>query len=193
MTEKVCSCCLTSKTLENFSKHKRNNDGYQNNCKSCVSAYKKSYYARNKESILQTRKHYYDDNKDKVAENVKEYQLKNKCKISDYQAQYRINNKAKLNALRRKYEMAKTQATPKSLIDEDFVKISEFYKEAELLSSQGDKFHVDHIVPIQGKIVCGLHVPWNLRVICSKQNLAKSNKLDDDLLYELYIGYSSNT
>lgn len=58
--------------------------------------------------------------------------------------------------------------------------IKEIYKTAKLRIAAGEDVHVDHIIPLAGKDVCGLHVHLNLQIITSDQNLKKSNKFKVD-------------
>ena len=58
----------------------------------------------------------------------------------------------------------------------DRSKMLEIYKECRQLNRSGIKFHVDHIVPLLGKNVCGLHNEFNLQIIPAIDNLRKSNK-----------------
>lgn len=60
-------------------------------------------------------------------------------------------------------------ATPPWITLEQINEMREIYKSA----SKGN--HIDHIVPLSSKLVCGLHVPWNLQVLTEKENLIKSN------------------
>lgn len=70
------------------------------------------------------------------------------------------------------------QATPKWLTKEQKQQIKIFYIEADRLKTEtGIDHEVDHIVPIRGGIVHGLHVPWNLRVITAAENQKKNRKL----------------
>jgi hypothetical protein len=91
------------------------------------------------------------------------------------------------NSIARK--ISKKHRTP-SWTDPD--KILEVYKEAARLTKEtGIPHRVDHIVPLQGKLVSGLHVSWNLQIITEKQNLLKSNKFDPDE-YEQWCASNSN-
>jgi hypothetical protein len=86
-------------------------------------------------------------------------------------------NRASVNANTRKYQANKIQRTPKWLSEFDLLKMKCLYQVAAMRSQEsGQDWHVDHIVPLQGKNVSGLHVPWNLQVIPKKDNLSKSNK-----------------
>jgi hypothetical protein len=73
---------------------------------------------------------------------------------------------------------SKTRATPRWLTPQDHSRIEGTYLYSRVRSQiTGVSHHVDHIVPLRGRGVCGLHVPWNLQVIPASDNIRKSNKL----------------
>lgn len=123
------------------------------------------------------KREYYDKNKAEVIERAQSrtteaknsYKKKHKRANPDYY-------KELTNARRRRFR----QATPKWLTAEQKLEIRLKYRLAiELSRRLGVPHAVDHIVPLQGEEVCGLHVPWNMEVITQEQNLKKSNKLVD--------------
>ena len=89
-------------------------------------------------------------------------------------------NKHKSNAYWAKRNAQKLQATPFWLNKSQLIEIENFYAKAVLLTtSTGISHQVDHVVPLQGETVCGLHVPWNLQVITAAENAAKRNRYSD--------------
>jgi len=82
------------------------------------------------------------------------------------------------NKVRRRKHRA---ATPPWLSRKQKSEIRALYQ-AAILSSQttGVRYVVDHIYPLRSETVCGLHVPWNLRITTQEENLKKSNALPGD-------------
>ena len=69
------------------------------------------------------------------------------------------------------------EATPRWLTPAERLQMRDLYVQARKLTElTQERYVVDHIVPLRGEAVCGLHVPWNLRVITQDENLKKSNK-----------------
>lgn len=81
-------------------------------------------------------------------------------------------------AMQARRRAAKLRATPPWLTKSDNDQIKAVYlAAAELTKNTGIPHDVDHIVPLQGKTVCGLHVAWNLRPIPASANRAKGSSL----------------
>lgn len=82
------------------------------------------------------------------------------------------------NARSAKRRVIKKQAMLKWLTKKQIEEIADIYKQAKELEQIffNRKFHVDHIIPLQGKDVCGLHVPWNLQILTAEENKSKGNK-----------------
>lgn len=73
-------------------------------------------------------------------------------------------------------------ATPIWITKEDKKVMLSMYKEAREKTKELNVIHeVDHIIPIRSKLVCGLHVPYNLQVITRDQNRSKSNRIVDNV------------
>ena len=193
--KKTCTKCGEIKGLECFSKHKRMRDGLATNCKSCFKSFFKVYRQENKEGLSTKGKIYYQNNKDTKLEYGRVYRQNNKEAKADYNRVYRQENKEALLGYNKSYyqdnresfyasnakrRSRKLNATPEWLTEQQDLKIELIYKVAKALEMMdGVKRHVDHIVPLKGKGVRGLHVPWNLQVLTAEQNLSKNNSYSD--------------
>ncbi len=92
---------------------------------------------------------------------------------------HKRNNPEYYNALTSVRKRRHRAATPPWITKEQKLAMRQLYLEAQKLTKlTGERYVVDHMVPLINPAVCGLHVPWNLRVITQEENLKKSNKLD---------------
>jgi len=170
-------------------------DGIKNTCKLCMSFIRKRERERNKDRIQKEQKSWREKNKEYISLKGKEYrhtehgkQTRQECYERNREQKREYDKirrqevpgvREKYNATSAKYRAAKIQAIPLWFNDEK-VEIDKVYTQSKWLAEQtGVPHHVDHIVPLQGKNVCGLHCLSNLQIIPAKENISKSNSWGD--------------
>lgn len=151
---KTCNNCRHAKPESEFSKDKSKRDGLQAKCKTCLKAISKAWSDANKERHLKQQAEWYKNNKQH------HYQTGNSLRRT-----YPEKNAAKTAA----YKAAKLQATPPWA---NMKLIEGIYKLAAKLGLE-----VDHIHPLQGENICGLHIHYNLQLMTKSHNRKKGNKL----------------
>ena len=158
----VCSKCKEDKSTDSFNKNPAFSRGYQYQCKICMYEGKKLWNTKNPEIKRARDKRFRDSHREHLRVKEREYERANPAKMA-------------AKVARRK--LAKMKRTPPWLTKEHFDQIQIFYDSAARLTKEfGVKMNVDHIVPLQGENISGLHVPWNLQVISASENSSKSNK-----------------
>lgn len=203
-TTKTCNFCKKTYPLGEFGKDKNSKDGISWYCKYCnrerakkwreqnrdrARARDAAYAAANREQARdrarkwrlenldrdrENTRRWQENNRDRAYANQRAWRASNPEKVKQYSRTYWENNRDKYQhqkALRRASEL---QATPAWV---DANALSSIYAKAARLRAAGQDVHVDHIVPLRGKNVCGLHVPWNLQIIPASDNLRKGNRL----------------
>lgn len=126
------------------------------------------------EAAKEGSRRYYEKNKElvKARAAARPKEEKNRWKKA-----HKERNKDYYNVLNSLRKRRHKLATPKWLTYWQKQDIRALYAQAVTLSRiTGERYVVDHIVPLINDVVCGLHVPWNLRVITQEENLLKSNK-----------------
>lgn len=152
----TCTLCNKKKQLKEFYLRKTGTVG-EYKCKHCLSYKRKEKYYTEYEKVRECNR-----------KAVSKYQKNNPDKNCDKTARYNAKKKS---------------AYPKWLKDSDISKIKSIYKMCRNISKKtGIPHQVDHIVPITSKLVCGLHVPWNLRIITKEENIKKGNTLIEEIV-----------
>jgi len=143
---KTCRECKCELPRTEFNKQKNSKDGLWPKCKPCRKIERREYYEKNKESVLEGTR------------------------------DWNRRNPGRQSALDAKARCKKNNRVPTWLTPKDFEVMSRFYVEAaRLTESTGIKYVVDHIIPLNGRYVSGLHVPTNLQIMTSGENSAKYN------------------
>lgn len=187
---KACVICRIEKSDAEFRRHRRQ-------CKQCVAVKARAYqqqpdvkkaqaikdaerWAKNKVALLAGNKAWREANKEIVRQKVYAWKTSNPHAINAIAKRSREKHFDRVMARNGQRRAITRQATP-SWANMFFV--AEAYRLARLRTKiTGIKWSVDHIVPLKNKMVCGLHVEANLRVIPATINSRKTNKFIEELL-----------
>jgi hypothetical protein len=163
---KTCTRCGFVGENDKFYKQKTNSkDGYQSHCKVCDNARVKKWELNNPEKAKQHAKTAEQNRLNDPKRRVYRKQLKKTSAM-----------KALNNASYAKRRAAKICRTPKWLTEQDHKVMKAFYSVAQMLTKvNNEAWHVDHNIPLQAKLVSGLHVPKNLVLMRGIENETKRN------------------
>jgi hypothetical protein len=171
---KTCIKCKISQSKDNFFKQAKSADGLFSYCKPCKNVNRRRYRAseKHKSDIWKAANH------DKIKIYKQRDYIKNISTYKESHRNWRINNRGIRNSLEAARKSSKLKRTPKWLSKDDKKEIAHIYKVCAWLNSwKLEKYQVDHIVPIQGRTISGLHVPWNLQILTASENASKGNRI----------------
>jgi len=184
MQTKTCTKCFEEKQISLFSKNSRTKDGLQHHCKACKLDYQRNnpnrsvvtakYREKNREvcvsrsvSSMAKKREYYSAKSMLWAAENRERHLANR------RLRYQRVRAAEVERQRRR-NLRIRDALHLSLAHQ--AEIQGLYDFCRIFNG----FEVDHIAPLNGHGVCGLHAPWNLQVLPISANRRKGNKFDAD-------------
>lgn len=144
-------------------------------CIVCRSEYDRLLWERRRDDLVAKNRRYYAENKDAVNAQKRQYWSKNRERMKAARLQWKQANAHIVRHLNTARKSRIKIATPPWA---DLEAIKAVYAEARRLTNETGVFHhVDHVIPINGDLVCGLHVHWNLRPLPWRENISKKNKL----------------
>ena len=201
MTTKLCTKCLASKPRSEFHTRRASPDGLVPICKPCAIAKSTAWYLQNKDRKkiydkkyqtldrtkrvqaayrIRTRdraaakaRKWYAENTDRAKAYAKTYFNLHRDKYLAKLREWGRSNPGKVNSNTARRRALKLSATPGWANTKE---IAKFY-----IAARAAGFQVDHIVPLRSRLVCGLHVEANLRVIPAFDNQSKSNRAWPDM------------
>lgn len=157
----------------------RTNNTHPQWCSACYNSWRREWRQKNSEKIQAQKERALQRNPDIFKQYDRRSYWKNRKKRIAKSRRWNVENKEIFAAREAARRGAQRAATP-AWIDIDAIRMV-YVEAARITEETGVLHHVDHIVPLKSKIVCGLHAVSNLRVISAFDNQSKSNRYWPDM------------
>lgn len=159
---KACNVCRLTKEPGEFHRRAASPDGVGYSCKDCARRRAQSHHTNNRVAANTARSARY---------------RANPAHHQDVTRKWARENRGLMNAYAKACRLKREQRMPRWA---DFEAIAEVYVRAAFLTRiLGEQFHVDHIVPLNGRDVSGLHVHTNLQILDAVENMRKQNNFSE--------------
>jgi len=172
---KICSTCQRCLSIDKFGIDRRAKDGLNLKCKEC---------SREASNLANHKNRATPEGRAYAREAVHKYRATEEGRATANEAAYAWarNNPERASANKQRYQAKKLRALPKwAKSAEETAEIDAFYLEAHVLTKlDGIQRHVDHIIPIRGVNVSGLHCADNLQILTKSENSSKGNRFSQD-------------
>ena len=187
-THQACNKCGEKKAIGEFYVRKESGKR-RSECKSCHRARGAAWAAKNIDKRREIALRWAKNNYPKLRANkakqrakdplrMRKWSLENPERKAALNAEWKRRNKGKVTASTRMRQAAVLMATPAWA---DAEKIETIYIEAAKMRAAGQDVHVDHVVPLRGRTVCGLHTHHNLEIKPASVNASKGNRTWPDM------------
>lgn len=205
VSAKKCTACLAERAARHYAKNRdailarkretsTDRREYLRDYRKRSQAMRRTWYQENRQRLLSAAAEYRRKNPDRIADYRRWYAAKHPDRLRLASLQWRSQNKEHLKVYMREYRAENAAlfaqhaarrrarnvlAEPAWLSDSEKRRIALIYQLSRTKSQwTGVPHEVDHVVPLAGEDVCGLHVPWNLKVIPAADNRAKCNNFE---------------
>ena len=147
-------------------------------CALChIKAYRSKYYAENKEKLTLDNKAYREKNRESLIAKAKAYRDATRSAATERTRVWRRLNRERTRELNNSRASRAREATP-AWADKDAIRA--IYRQCGEFRAAGIDCEVDHIFPLKGKTVSGLHCEFNLRIITAYENNRKGNQIEQE-------------
>lgn len=173
MTTKICRRCSTEKPAVEFRFDPRYRDGLASWCKECHRQRNSVWARENRGRLTAKATAYRAEHLEQARDSNRRFKRANSDRLQAQNRVWALSNKDRRRASWAAHKASKLQATPPWADLKAIALVYRLASQAETVT--GVRMHVDHIVPLQHPLVCGLHVPANLQILPGCFNEAKRN------------------